>query len=220
MIGKTFQRMVMIVVMVLLGVSCAHYTVVKKYIQPPFDHAFIKKIAVVEFSNYSNRYDAGRVVADRIEQELVSRSDYEVISRMQLSHILREHRLSTKGILSPSTVRRIGKLAGVDALVVGNVEKYQLTTRSWDKRYPGETVKVYKKEALIVFTFKLLNTTTGQVVYANTSRGIWWREAGERNLDFLEKESDYEYMEIALKDAMYLVQFIYPHYRYDRVRVK
>jgi curli biogenesis system outer membrane secretion channel CsgG len=215
-----FQRIIVLAIVGLLCVSCAQYNLQRRFIRPPFDHSFIKKIAVVEFSNYSGKRDAGRIIADRIEQQMVNRSDYEVISRMQLKQILREHRLSAKGVLSPSTARRIGKLAGVDALVVGNVEKYELKTRSWDKRYPGETTRFYKREALIVFTFKVLNTTTGQVVFAKTTRGNWGKQASEKDMDYLEKQSDYEYMENALKRAMYFVQFIYPHYRYDRVRVK
>jgi hypothetical protein len=52
---------------------------------------------------------------------------------MELNHILREHNLSVRGILSPETARNIGRIAGVDALIVGNVQNYRIERWRSDK---------------------------------------------------------------------------------------
>jgi curli biogenesis system outer membrane secretion channel CsgG len=216
MIGRKFYRVILATLPCFLIAACVQYRIKDVPYSPPFDHSFIKKIAVVEFSNYTGREDAGTIVPDQIEQLLVSRSGYEVFSRMQLGQLLREHRLSSRGILSPSTVRRIGQLSGVDALVVGNVVKFQLTE---DEKKKG-LLWFKKRMALVVFTFKVLNTRTGQIVFSKTATGTWWRQAMEGRYYELDEESDYEYMGRALRSAVYRVSEIYPHNQSVRVRVK
>ena len=216
MIRRKFQCIILAILPCVFFGACVQYRIEDVPFKPSFDHSFIKKIAVVEFSNHTGRKDASEIVPDQIEQLLVAESGYEVISRMQLRQILQEHDLSSRGILSPSTVRKIGHLAGVDALVVGTVIKYQLTE---DEKKAG-FIMVKKRQSTVVFTFKVLNTTTGQVVYSKTSQGTWWRKAIEGQYDELDKNSDYEYMDIALKKALYDVKAIYPHMTKERVRVK
>lgn len=216
MIVSKFHRIILAILPIFFIGACVQYRVEDVPVKPSFDHSFIRKIAVVEFSNYTRREDAGRMIPDQIEQLLVNESGYEVISRMQLDHLLREHNLSTRGILSPSSIRRIGQLAGVDALVVGNVTKYQLTN---DEKKKG-ILWFKKRRALVVFTFKVLNTRTGQVVFSRTTQGDWWRQAMEGRYYELDEDSDYEYMEIAMKKALYAVRAIYPHNERARVRLK
>lgn len=216
MIGRKFHRVILAILPCFLIAACVQYRIEDVPSKPAFDHNFIKKIAVVEFSNYASREDAGRIIPDQIEQLLINESGYEVINRMQLDHILREHNLSSRGILSSSTVRRIGQLAGVDALVVGNVVKYQLT----DKEKKKGLLWFKRRTALVVFTFKVLNTRTGQVVFSKTTQGDFWRQEMEGFYDELDKDSDYQYMEIAMRKALYAVKEIYPHIQKVRVRVK
>jgi curli biogenesis system outer membrane secretion channel CsgG len=216
MIQRTFQRFILAILPCVFIAACVQYRVEEVPVKPSFDYSFIKKIAVVEFSNYTRREEAGRVIPDQIEQLLVNESGYEVISRMQLGHLLREHNLSVRGILSPASVRRIGQLAGVDALVVGNVTKFQLND---NEKYKG-IFWFKKRRALVVFTFKVLNTRTGQVVFSRTTQGDWWRQAMEGRYDELDVDSDYQYMETAIKRALYAVRAIYPHNRRVRVRAK
>ena len=45
---------------------------------------------------------------------------------MDIDQILNEKKLDVKGILSSSTAVEIGKILGVNALIVGNVENYDI----------------------------------------------------------------------------------------------
>jgi curli biogenesis system outer membrane secretion channel CsgG len=210
---RPMKSFILIVGLALLSFSCGPKYVYEPFkVNPPFDNSFIKKIAVVEFSNYTKRYNAGRIIADKIEQVLVENSKYEVISRMELHEILREHRLSTRGTLASSNVRRIGMLAGVDALVVGNIERYEIKTRSWKENYGNFVDTLYKRTATVSFTFKVINTTTGKVVWSRTTNGNYFREANRMNLNYLNEISDHDYYRFAIADAMKPVWGLFPHY--------
>lgn len=218
---KVLKSLTGLIVSVLWTVSCGpEYTIKTIRVNPPFDASFIKKIAVVEFSNYTNKRHAGKVIADHIEQLLVAQSGYQVISRMELNQILREQRLGTSGVLTPSAARIIGKLAGVDAVVVGQVQRFEIVSKSWITHFGSYSSTTYKKTATVVFTFKVLNTITGQVVWAKTAHGDYWREAGEQKIDYLNRESDYEYLQNAIQHAMWDVKFLFPHNRRVRIRKK
>lgn len=208
--------------------SQPQYTYKWVEVSPPFDHSFIKIIAVVEFSNYSTNPAAGKVLADRIEQFLVDKSPYKVMSRMDLNHVLEEHNLSTQGFLSASTAQKIGKLAGLDALIVGNVENYDVQQTSWREkvgsrwsdrsmRYEPVYGTRYKKTATVAVTFKVINTTTGQVVWSKTSHGDYWRKG---QASYISEKSDYEFFERALQDVLKDAFLLFPHREKRKVEVE
>ena len=60
------------------------------------------------------------VMADNIALELMTLG-YQVIERASLDKILSEQKLQTSGITDPATAAQIGKVLGIDAVVLGNV---------------------------------------------------------------------------------------------------
>ena len=52
------------------------------------------------------------------------RSGFKVVERAQLESVLREHNISVSGYLAPETTREIGRILGVDVLLVGEVSSY------------------------------------------------------------------------------------------------
>ena len=51
-------------------------------------------------------------------------SGFKVVERAQLESVLREHHISVSGYLSPETTREIGRILGVDVLLIGEVSSY------------------------------------------------------------------------------------------------
>ena len=51
-------------------------------------------------------------------------SGFKVVERAQLESVLREHNISVSGYLAPETTREIGRILGVDVLLVGEVSSY------------------------------------------------------------------------------------------------
>lgn len=49
---------------------------------------------------------------------------FKVVERAKIDDILREHKISAQGYLSPETTKFIGKILGVDALMTGSVLSY------------------------------------------------------------------------------------------------
>ena len=200
----------------LLGVLCAlcgsgcgaQYVWVEEEVAPPFDHTSIKKIAVVEFENRTRDRSAGRIVAARLEELLVTESGYEVVTRMDLKRLLHEHNLSVRGALDPEAMKRLGKVAGVDALVVGSVETYEI------EETVIKPLKVARR-ASILLLLKAVNTTTGRVVCSKTAEGdFFWR--GWTDTD--SAVSPRECLGRALDDAMTDARVLFPHKK--RVRRK
>lgn len=86
-------------------------------VNPRADFGRVRRVAVVTFSGPS-----GDLAADLLTQSLVSRGA-DVIERSQLSAVLREQNMATSGVLDPRTVKKLGKILGVDALFVGTVSQ-------------------------------------------------------------------------------------------------
>ncbi|MGD2091536.1 MAG: CsgG/HfaB family protein [Candidatus Aminicenantes bacterium] len=217
---KKISIAVLAVFLGLISVSCGPGYIYKDVmVNPRFDNSFIEKIAVLEFSNYSINPNAGKIIADSVEQFLINNSKYTVISRMELNHILREHNLSARGILSSDTAKNIGRLAGVDALIVGNVQDYSIKTISWSEREGANLYYVYyKRIANVAFTYKVLNTTTGEVVWSDNAQGQNWRQAEQRAIKYLDEISEYEYFKGAINNAMDYLKSLFPHKSRIKVR--
>jgi len=108
-----------------------------------------KTIAVVDFNDLQgNVTELGRFFAEEFSVALASAGkDFEVVDRTNLKTILIEHKLSTTGIIDPQTARKLGQIAGVDALITGTITPF------------GDTVRV---------TVKILDTNTARVIGATS----------------------------------------------------
>lgn len=84
---------------------------------PHADFSAINRVAVVTFGG-----PQGDVAADMLTQNLVGRGA-DVIERQQLNAVLQEQHLAASGALDPSTIKRVGRILGVDALFVGTVSE-------------------------------------------------------------------------------------------------
>ena len=197
----------LVVTAALTGCVGPQDVLVEQEVVPSFDHAFIKKIAVVEFENSTKYSKAGRAVADRVEELLVSESPYEVVTRMDLDRIVQEHKLSLEGLLDTETMKDLGRLAGVDAIVVGSVEDYEL------EETPIKPPK-YARKATVCFVVKAVNAVTGRVFFsANPEGGFFWR--GWTDTD--SAVSRRQCLRNALDDAMAEVRPLFPHKKKVRV---
>lgn len=84
-------------------------------VNPNANFTAVKRVAVVTFGG-----PQGGAAADAMTQYLVGYGA-DVVERQRLQSVLGEHQLGASGVLDPSTVKRVGKLLGVDALIVGTV---------------------------------------------------------------------------------------------------
>ena len=85
-----------------------------------------KTIAVVDFTDLQgNVTELGRFLAEELSVDLtMSAKNFEVIDRNHLKSILTEHKLSMSGLVDPNTVKKLGQIAGVDAIITGSVTPF------------------------------------------------------------------------------------------------
>lgn len=140
----------------------------------------VKKIAVLNFQN-STRYRSN--IADEITQKLVVKlvenQHFKVVEREQLTRILREQGLGMSGAIDPSQAAEVGKVAGVDALIMGTVTNYQTKdSGEWieveyyqGKNKPPKKGKEYvaKREASVEILFKVVSVESGVIIASKSN---------------------------------------------------
>lgn len=93
-----------------------------------------KRVAIMDFdyatvhsavaSMFGSDVDVGKGIADLLVKDLVKDGTYSVIERKSLDKILAEQNFSTSDRANPASAARIGKLLGVDAIIVGSITQF------------------------------------------------------------------------------------------------
>lgn len=78
------------------------------------------RIAVMEFSDLDGQVsDFGRLLSEELITRLFLTGRFEVVERLLLGKIIKEHKLQLTSIVDPESAKQLGKIAGVDAIVSG-----------------------------------------------------------------------------------------------------
>lgn len=134
-----------------------------------------KTVAVVDFTNLQGQVtELGRFLAEEFSVAIAgAEKGFEVVDRTHLKTLLKEHKLSTSDVMDPSTAKKLGQIAGVDALITGTITPF------------GDSVRL---------SVKILDTATAKVVSALSSdiaktRAIEELMARGVDADFQESQS-------------------------------
>lgn len=154
-----------------------------------------KRIAVLDFDYatvysdvgyiFGSNVDVGKGIADLMVTKLVQGGQYSVIERKQLDKIMAEQNLGTSGRVDEATAARIGKILGVDALIMGSITSFG---RDDKNRGTGGGVNVpvpvfgrvkvgqQKAKAIVGITYRMVATDTAEIFSAGDARGESKRE--------------------------------------------
>lgn len=82
-----------------------------------------KKVTVLDFTDLQGgASELGKYIAEQLTVDFVmTKRDFAVLDRANLKSILAEHKLTATGLVDPENAKQLGKFAGVDALVIGNI---------------------------------------------------------------------------------------------------
>ncbi len=93
-----------------------------------------KRVAVLDFDYgtvrtnsaalFGTDVDVGRGITDLVVKRLVQDGTYSVIERQALDKILKEQNFSNSDRANPTSAAKIGKLLGVDAIIVGAITQF------------------------------------------------------------------------------------------------
>src|SRR6266540_3670921 len=93
-----------------------------------------KRVAVLDFDYatvhsyvtdiWGSDVDIGKGIADMLVTELVRNGTFSVIERKQLDRVLGEQNFQQSGRADASTAARLGRLLGVDAIIIGSITQF------------------------------------------------------------------------------------------------
>jgi curli biogenesis system outer membrane secretion channel CsgG len=86
-----------------------------------FDYATVQTNSAALFGT---NVDVGKGISDLLVKYLVQDGTYSVIERQQLDKILAEQNFSNSDRANPASAAKLGKLLGVDAIIVGSVTQF------------------------------------------------------------------------------------------------
>ena len=115
--------------------------------------------------------DVGSGVADVLTQHLVEVGGFTVVERKAISSVLDEQNLSNSNRADDETAARIGRLLGVDVILVGGVTEFSVEERTIAAPGLGRFTRgivggVGRKQAKarVSITARIVNTSTGEIV--------------------------------------------------------
>ena len=86
-----------------------------------FDYATVQTASSAMFGS---NVDIGKGISDLLVKYLVQDGTYSVIERKALDKILAEQNFSNSDRANPTSAAKIGKLLGVDAIIVGSITQF------------------------------------------------------------------------------------------------
>ena len=127
------------------------------------------RLAVLSFD--SSRIDSGyahlssSVVNGMFETQLVKTGKFSVVERKRIEEVLAEQGLGLSGAVDPGTAARVGKILGVELILVGDITALGMRKSGGGTGMFGGS-KTTLEGALDV---RLVSTTTAQIVFAETA---------------------------------------------------
>ena len=84
---------------------------------------FPASIAIIDFEGIGVSIDETRVLTQRLASKLISLNVYQLFERSKIDQLLKEQKFQHSGCVDAACAVEIGKLAGVDHMVIGTISK-------------------------------------------------------------------------------------------------
>lgn len=148
-----------------------------------------KRVAVFNFeygtvsssvaSIFGTNVDIGKGIADILVDRLVQDGTYSVIERKALDKILAEQNFSNSDRADANTAARLGKILGVDAIIIGSVTQFGRDDKSVGLgglgaaagRYGLGRLGTKSAKAVVALTARMVNTETAEILVTATGKG-------------------------------------------------
>ncbi len=150
-----------------------------------------KRVAVMNFDYatvqngvsaiFGVNQDIGKGIADLLVDKLVGNGTYSVIERKMLDKIIAEQNMSNSDRFDPNSAAKIGKLLGVDAIIVGSITQFgrddKKTTVGGGAlggltgRFGIGGVSKSEAKAVVAITARLISTDTAEILVSATGKG-------------------------------------------------
>ena len=147
-----------------------------------FDYATVQTASAAAFGQ---NIDVGRGIADLTVKYLVQDGTYSVIERKAMDKILAEQNFSNSDRANPASAAKLGKLLGVDAIIVGSVTQFGNDTQNQKVGGGGGNWGGYgiggfahkKSKAIVAVDSRIVNIDTAEIMGVAEGKGESSRES-------------------------------------------
>jgi curli biogenesis system outer membrane secretion channel CsgG len=141
-----------------------------------FDYATVQTVSA---SVFGTNIDIGKGIVDMLVTDLVKDGSYSVIERKALDKIMAEQNFSNSSRADATSAARIGKLLGVDAIIVGSITEFGGETKktglggiggNWHGVGLGN-VGHSNSKANVAITARIINVDTAEIMGVADGKG-------------------------------------------------
>jgi curli biogenesis system outer membrane secretion channel CsgG len=148
-----------------------------------------KRVAVLNFEYgtvssgvaavFGTNVDVGKGIADMIVEKLVKGGKYSVIERKALDKVLAEQNFSNSDRADASTAAKLGRILGVDAIIIGSVTQFGRDDKATNVgglgavggRFGIGGVGKRESKAVVAVTSRMVSTETAEILAVATGKG-------------------------------------------------
>jgi curli biogenesis system outer membrane secretion channel CsgG len=147
-----------------------------------FDYATVQTATSALFGT---NVDVGKGISDLLVTDLVKDGTYSVIERKALDKILAEQNFSNSDRANPTSAAKIGKLLGVDAIIVGSITQFGNETKNTNIGGGGGGIGGFgiggfghkKSKAIVAVNARMVDIDTGEILGVADGKGESARES-------------------------------------------
>jgi curli biogenesis system outer membrane secretion channel CsgG len=154
-----------------------------------------KRVAVLDFDYatvhagvaaiFGQDIDVGKGITDLLVTKLVKDGTYSVIERKALDKILAEQNFSNSDRANPASAAKLGKLLGVDAIIVGSITQFGNDTKNTKVGGTGGGLAGFglggfshkKSKAIVQIDARVVNIDTAEILVVSEGKGESSRES-------------------------------------------
>ena len=142
-----------------------------------FDYATVRSgIAAI----FGSDIDVGKGISDLLVKRLVQDGTYSVIERKAMDKILAEQNFSNSDRANPNSAARIGKLLGVDAIIVGSITQFGNETKNVGAGSAGGGwggfglggFKHKDSKAIVTLDARIVDIDTAEIMAVADGKGV------------------------------------------------
>jgi curli biogenesis system outer membrane secretion channel CsgG len=154
-----------------------------------------KRVAILDFEYgtvrsaaqalFGTDVDVGRGISDLLVKHLVQDGTYSVIERRMLDKILAEQNFSNSDRANPASAAQIGKILGVDAIIVGSITQFGYDTKNTNVGGAGGGFGRFgiggfsqkKTKAIVTIDARVIDIDTAEILAVADGKGESKRES-------------------------------------------
>ena len=128
------------------------------FVNPRARQKIYRKVAVMPFRAPVELIGAS--IADMVGTEILKSYKYQLIERSQMEQVLEEQSLGLKGVTQNTLAMRVGKILGIEGVIIGTVPEYGM-------RAVGPL-----KLPAVGINIRMLDVETGSIIWSITDSAI------------------------------------------------